>query len=33
MAQREQVSPAAIVTQALRRLEPGGEGVKTFPFR
>jgi hypothetical protein len=33
MAQREQTSPAAIVTQALRRLEPGGEGVKTFPFR
>jgi hypothetical protein len=33
MAQHEQTSPAHIVTQALRRLEPGGEGVKAFPFR
>jgi hypothetical protein len=33
MAQREQTSPTAIVTQALRRLESGSEGVKTFPFR
>jgi hypothetical protein len=33
MAQREQVSPAHIVTQALRRLEPGGAPVKPFPFR
>lgn len=33
MTQREQVSPAHIVTQALRRLEPGSEGVKPFPFR
>jgi hypothetical protein len=33
MAQREQVSPAAIVTQALRAIEPGGAPVKPFPFR
>jgi hypothetical protein len=32
MAQREQVSPAHIVTRALVSLESGG-GVKTFPFR
>jgi hypothetical protein len=33
MAEREQVSPAAIVTQALRAIEPGGAPVKPFPFR
>lgn len=33
MAQREQTSPAAIVTQALRAIEPGGAPVKPFPFR
>ena len=32
MAQREQVSPAHIVTQALVSLESGG-GVRPFPFR
>jgi hypothetical protein len=32
MAEREQVSPAHIVTRALVSLESGG-GVKTFPFR
>jgi hypothetical protein len=32
MAQREQTSPAHIVTLALVSLESGG-GVKTFPFR
>jgi hypothetical protein len=33
MAQREQVSPAHIVTLALRSLESGGAGIRTFPFR
>jgi hypothetical protein len=33
MAQREQVSPAVIVTQALRAIEPGAAPVKPFPFR
>jgi hypothetical protein len=33
MAEREQVSPAHIVTQALRAIEPGGAPVKPFPFR
>jgi hypothetical protein len=32
MAQREQVSPAHIVTRALVSLESGG-GVRPFPFR
>jgi hypothetical protein len=32
MAQREQTSPAHIVTRALISLESGG-GVKPFPFR
>jgi hypothetical protein len=32
MAQREQISPAHIVTRALVSLESDG-GVKTFPFR
>jgi hypothetical protein len=32
-AQREQVSPAAIVTQALRAIEPGAVPIKPFPFR
>jgi hypothetical protein len=32
MAEREQVSPAHIVTRALVSLESGG-GVRPFPFR
>jgi hypothetical protein len=32
MAQRKQTSPAHIVTQALRSLEPGAAGVRAFPF-
>jgi hypothetical protein len=32
MAEREQVSPAHIITQALVSLESGG-GVRPFPFR
>jgi hypothetical protein len=33
MAHAQQTSPAAIVTQALRAIEPGGAPVKPFPFR
>jgi hypothetical protein len=32
MAEREQVSPAAIVTQALRAIEPGGAPRQALPL-